>query len=128
MDTEQLIRTLAEDASPVRRLASPLRRTIKWVSISLAASAVLVFAVGLRTDIATKLADVRFLTESAAALLTSALAAAAAFSAVTPGRPLWERLLPLPALAFWLTGLGQGCWQSWLGAGTGGLDLKPDLL
>ena len=75
---------------------------------------------------ALKLAEPKFVIEVAAALLTSMLAAAAAFCAGCPGRPLWERFAPLPALALWLGTLGTGCWQSWLQRGPEGLVERQD--
>lgn len=56
------------------------------------------------------------------------MAAATAFCAGSPGRPLWERLAPLPTLGLWLGTLGEGCWQDWLRAGSDGLIIEPDFM
>jgi hypothetical protein len=96
--------------------------------MSAAYVAAFVWAIGVRPDISDKLADPRFLIEVGAALLTSMMAAAAAFCAGCPGRPLWERFAPLPFLAVWLASLGEGCWRQWIQAGPDGLTLQIDLL
>lgn len=128
MQTEDLIRALAADATPVKRLVRPGRRTITWLTISVVYIAAVVLFMGLRPDLSTKLAEPRFLVEVGAAFLTSIMAAAAAFCAGCPGRPLWERLAPLPFLAIWLGSLGEGCWRDWVGSGPDGLTLQLDFL
>lgn len=128
MKTEDLIRSLATSAEPVHRLAHPAWRALTWMMISAAYVAAFVWAIGVRADIFDKLADPRFLIEVGAALLTSMMAAAAAFCAGCPGRPLWERFAPLPFLAVWLASLGEGCWRQWIQSGPNGLTLHVDLL
>jgi hypothetical protein len=127
MQTEDLIWTLAANAPPVRRLAPPAWRAMAWLAISTAYMAAMVMAMGLRTDIQARMTDPAFVAQAGAAFITSALAATAAFSAGCPGRPLWERLTPLPALAVWLGSAGGRGWQFWLHAGPEGLMLQPDL-
>jgi len=126
MQTEELIRRLASDARPVRRLAHPIWRVMFWLSISIAYLAIAVLIMGPRPDIASKLVEPRFVIEVAAAFLTGVMAAAAAFCAGCPGRPLWERFAPLPALTVWLGSLGEGCWRDWLRSGVDGLSIQPD--
>lgn len=127
MKTEELIRTLAADSAPMQRLPHPALRAMIWLAISTVYVAGIVGIMGLRPDIAAKLAEPRFLVEVGAAYLTSMTAAAAAFCASCPGRPLWERFAPLPFLVIWLASLGEGCWRSWLQSGPDGLALRPDL-
>ena len=127
-ETDALIGTLAECAAPVSRLRSPHVRMATWFMISLAFAALVVAAMGLRPDIGDKLREPRFVTEVVAALMTSMLAAGAAFCAGCPGRPLWERFAPLPALAVWLASIGSGCWDAWLSHGPDGLRITPDLM
>jgi hypothetical protein len=126
MRTEELIQALAKNCRPVRPLAHPAWRAGLWFTISLVYVAVVVGAVGLRADVSSKLANWKFLIEVGAPLLTSVMAAAAAFCAGCPGRPLWERLAPLPFLALWLGSLGEGCWSDWLVHGAAGLAIRPD--
>jgi len=83
---------------------------------------------GVRPDLPLRLTDPRFAVELGATFLTSVLAAAAAFCAGCPGRPLWERFAPLPALAVWFFCLGEGCWQSFVHAGALGLRFQLDFL
>lgn len=128
MRSEDLIRALASEAKPVRRLAHPAWRVMYWLSISLLYVAAVVLVMGLRPDIGVKLGEPRFIIEISAALLTAVMAAAAAFCAGCPGRPLWERFAPLPMLALWLGSLGAGCWQDWLRWGANGLTLQPDFV
>lgn len=127
MQTEDLIRALAKDAKPVARLAHPALRATAWTMISVAYVGAILWLVGVRPDLSAKLSDQRFLIEVGAALLTSMMAAAAAFCAGCPGRPLWERFAPLPFMAVWLASLGEGCWRQWVQAGPEGLHLQVDL-
>jgi hypothetical protein len=98
MQPEELVKILAADAKPVRRLSSPMMRLLIWLGISIAYAAIVVWLMGLRPDILSKLGDARFVVELSATFMTSVLAAAAAFCAGCPGRPIWERFAPLPAL------------------------------
>lgn len=125
MRSEDLIRTLASEAKPVRRLAHPARRVVYWLSISLLYVTAIVLFMGPRPDIGVKLGEPRFVLEIGAAFLTGVMAAMAAFCAGSPGRPLWERFAPLPMLVLWLGTLGEGCWRGW---GANGLPLRPDLV
>jgi hypothetical protein len=60
--------------------------------------------------------------------MTSVLAAAAAFCAGCPGRPIWERFAPLPALGLWFWSLGEGCWQTFAASGAEGLSFRIDFV
>jgi hypothetical protein len=126
MKSEELVRRLAANAKPVHRLPHPLWRAMMWFLLSLAYAAGLVFAMGLRADLSARLAEPRFLIEISAAILTSMMAAAAAFCSTCPGRPLWERLAPFPFLLVWLASLGEGCWRDWTLHGLQGLAIQPE--
>jgi hypothetical protein len=128
MRPEDLIDALAADAKPVRRLASPMVRLLLWLVLSAGYAALIVWAMGPRPDIQSRLADARFVVELGAVFMTSVLAAAAAFCAGCPGRPVWERFAPLPALALWIGSLGEGCWRSLVQAGAPGLQLQWDVV
>lgn len=127
MRTENRVQSLSDNATPVRRLAHPAWRTVLWLSVSLVYFSLVLAIVGLREDLASKLDDPRFIIEVSAALLTSVMAAAAAFCAGCPGRPLWERFAPFPFLAVWLASLGEGCWRQWIQTGPDG-QLQFDFL
>jgi hypothetical protein len=126
--TEDFIQSLASEALPVRRLSHPVWRALTWMVGSLLYAALFVWLVGIRPDISDKAADPRFLLEVGAPLLTSLMAAVAAFCAGCPGRPLWERFAPFPFLAVWLATLGEGCWRQAIHAGPEGLEFQPDFL
>lgn len=126
MQTEELIRRLAENAPPVRRLSHPAWRAMIWFGLSLAYAAMVVYGMGLRPDMFARLTESRFVIELLAALSTAAMAAAAAFCAGCPGRPLWERFAPVPFMLLWLASLGDGCWRDWLRSGLEGLSLRLD--
>ncbi len=128
MQSEELIRTLAANCPPVQRLPHPGGRALAWFAISLGYVAALVWVMGLRPDIHARLADAPFVVELGAALLTSMMAAAAAFCAGCPGRPIWERFAPVPFLVLWLGSLGEGCRRDWLAYGAAGLAIRPDLV
>ncbi len=127
MKTEDLIQTLSQDAA-VQRLPHPGWRALIWLAVSTAYVAGFVAVMGLRPDIAEKLAEPRFLIEVGAAYMTSMMAAAAAFCAGCPGRPLWERYAPVPFLIVWLASLGEGCWRDWVRSGPDGLIFQPDFI
>jgi hypothetical protein len=104
-----LIGRLAGDLHPVRRLASPWRRTALWCGAVLWVASI--FA--LFTDfgaLAHRLMSTPDMWLSfVGALLTAVLAAAAAFLTSVPGRPAAWALLPLPPLALWLAAGTAGC-------------------
>lgn len=126
LTTEQLIERLAADLRPVEFVGTPLRRTLRWLLISLPWVIVVILVMGLRPDLRVRLGDPRWVVEEAAAAATAVTAAIAAFSAEIPGRGRRVRLLPLPPLALWLATLGQGCLQAWISRNPAGLILHAD--
>lgn len=126
MDTENLIRHLATNVTPVRRLASPWIQAMQWFAIAVVSVAVVVLLVSPREDLATKLSEAGFLIEQGAALATAVTAAVAAFCMVTPGHSRRLALLPVIPLTFWLGSLGLGCLRDWLNFGADALRLRPD--
>lgn len=126
METDRLIRTLAETARPVRPLPPPLASAALWLALSIPYIALVVYVVSPRPDLAAKFGEMRFAIEQSAALATAIAAAAAAFAATIPGYS--RKMLALPAfpLALWLGALGQGCVEDWLQFGAGDLRMRPD--
>ena len=108
-DTNNLIDQLAARAMPVKRIASPLQRTLLWVA--LAAGIVLAFVLkhGARAGWLHTLADPGTAIEWFASVLTGVLAAYALFQISVPGRSRSWIWLPLPFAIFWLMGIGMGC-------------------
>jgi hypothetical protein len=102
MTTERLIAALARDTRPVRRLRRPWRRTAAWAAAGFIYLGLLIAAVPVRSDLAVRLQESRFVVEQLAALLTGLTAAAAAFATSIPGhgrRIVWA---PLVTLVVWL--------------------------
>ena len=128
MQNEEIIRRLAANAPPVRRLAHPAWRAMTWFTLSLAYAAAVVYVKGPRPDISARLTEPLFFVEFFAALATAMMAAGGAFCAGCPGRPFWERLAPVPFVAIWLASLGDGCWRDWVKLGPAGLSVQPDLV
>jgi hypothetical protein len=126
MRTEELIAALAADARPVRRLPAPSARVATWMAISVPWLAIAVLMMTLRPDLSAKLGEQRWLIEQGAALATALAAAMAAFCAGVPGRPSWERYMPLAPLVLWLGVVGEGCLSTWLHLGAQGVELRPD--
>jgi len=118
IDTQAFIDQLASRAKPVRRLTSPLRRTLLWALLAALVIAVVVANHGLRPGFA---ASAPKAIEWVGSVLTALLAAYAVFHISVPGRsPSWT-WLPLPAMLLWLGGLGWGCAREFLQSGTAAL-------
>lgn len=126
MKTDDLIGELSLGLAPVKPLTTPERRLMLWLALAIPYLAVIVAFDGLSQELAQRLAEPRFLLEQGAALATALLAGYAALSLSIPGRPAWLAWLPFLSLAVWLASLGQGCWQSWLAFGAGGLIPEND--
>jgi hypothetical protein len=126
LETDALIRRLAEASVPVRRLAAPWIRTLVWLAIGVLYVALVVIVASPRGDLLQKISEWRFVVEEAAALATGIAAAIAAFATVVPGFSRKLLLLPMLTLAVWLGTLGQGCIQNWIRLGPDGVSLQPD--
>jgi len=121
--TGQLIDSLVARANPVRRLRPPVVRALYWVLCAALMLALVALGHGVRADLPLKLREPVFVARMAAAAATGILAAIAAFSASIPGRsPRWL-LLPLPALAGWISTIGYGCLTHWVSLGADGISL-----
>lgn len=125
-DTDRLIEQLAAQAAPVRRLASPFRRTLGWLALAAAILVLVTTGFGLRSDLLEALAEPGAAVEWSASVLTGVLAAYAAFQVSVPGRSAAWAWLPVPALALWLGGVGFGCLREFLAVGGGALAFEAD--
>ncbi|MGH8790253.1 MAG: NrsF family protein [Cupriavidus necator] len=121
--TSNLIDALVADGRPVRRLRPPVVRAACWLLLAVLILVLAAFHHGVRPDLALKLEQSVFVTGIAAAMLTSVLAAVAAFMASVPGRSRRWLLLPLPALLVWFATIGYGCLTDWVRIGPGGISL-----
>ena len=126
MDTERIIRSLAENVQPVRPLDRPLRRTFFWAAASAVYLFGLVWLMSARDDLDARMRDPRFLIEQSVALLTGVTAAVAAFATVVPGsrrRIVW---LPFVLAAVWIAVVALGALRDLQLAGPGGSVLQAD--
>jgi hypothetical protein len=121
--TSDFIDTLVEQAGPVRRLGPPLVRASLWVALAAFVLILIAIGDGLRPDIAARLQQPVFILSMAAALVTGLLAALASFELSLPDRSRWWILLPVPALAVWVSTLGYGCLTDWVDIGPNGLQI-----
>lgn len=126
METDRLIRELAQSSEPISRLLPPWTRTVIWLGVAAPYVVLVVAMMSPRADLAAKLVDPAYLVEQLAALATAIAAGFAAFASTVPGFD--RRYLFLPALPFglWLGSLSLGCFRTWLQYGSGGLSLHPD--
>lgn len=120
--TPELINALSANLAPVRRVR-PLARAWLWTLIAALVLALLGISQGLRPDLADRLQQPIFGISFAGSSLTGILAAAAASFISLPDRSRLWSLLPLPALALWLSAIGYGCVASWVGLAPGGVTL-----
>lgn len=125
--TEDLIHSLTEDIRPVRRLSPPVWRAFGWSAVSVPVVAAIAGFMGLRQDMAARMAESGFVVVLVAGLVTALCAAIAAMMLGVPGRSRAWVLLPLPPLLVWLGGFGRQCVLEWLGRYDGALLTGPHL-
>jgi hypothetical protein len=125
--TPELIDMLCADAKPVRRLRPPLVRAALWLLCAGLVLLALAALLGIRPDLAERLRQPTFVGALAGALLTSVLAAVAAFHLSLPDRSRLWLLLPVPALVLWISTIGYGCLTDWLSVTPDGVRLGTTL-
>jgi hypothetical protein len=123
MRTEELIDNLALHASPVRPLASPMRRASIWLSVAVGLVVALLVLEGPRPDLALKMSETPYMLEWLASLATGWAAAVAAFHLSLPDRSRRWLLLPLLPAAVWISSIGYGCLTDWIRLGPDGFAL-----
>lgn len=119
--TPDLIASLAANVAPVRRLRPPAIRAACWLLLAAVVLTLLAISQGIRPDFAQRLQDPAFAISMVASLLTGISAAAAAFLVSLPDRSRLWLLLPLPALAAWLSNIGYQCLVQWISVGPDGV-------
>lgn len=125
IDTSRLIDQLSARASPVRRMSSPLLRTLAWLGLAFLVVAMILSNFDVRAGWARVIASPDATIEWAMSLLTGVLAAYAVFQVSVPGRnPRWA-WLPLPAAVLWIAGLGLGCMHEVAREGIAALAFRP---
>jgi hypothetical protein len=125
--TRELIDTLVECATPVRRLRPPIVRATLWLAFAGLVLALIAVGHGVRADLMARLDEPKFATGMGAALATGILATVAAFIISLPDRSRWWLLLPLPGLAMWITTIGYGCFADWVSTGPDGIRLGEEV-
>jgi hypothetical protein len=125
--TRELIDTLVECATPVRRLRPPLVRAMLWLAFAGLVIALIVMGHGLRPDLTLHLRQPAFAVTTAAALAAGILSAIAAFVVSLPDRSRWWFLLPMPALSVWVSTIGYGCLTDWVSLGPEGVRFGEEL-
>jgi len=125
--TTDLIDTLVECATPVRRLRPPFVRAMLWLALAGVIVALVAMGHGLRPDLTVRLHQPTFVITTAAALATGILSAMAAFAISLPDRSRWWPLLPMPALAVWVSTIGYGCLTDWVSIGPDGVRFDAEL-
>lgn len=119
--TPDLIASLAANATPVRRLRSPVMRAACWLLLAAVVLTLLAVNQGIRPDLVQRLQEPAFVVSMAAAALTGVLAAVAAFLVSLPDRSRLWLLLPIPALILWLSNVGYQCLTQWVAIGPDGM-------
>jgi hypothetical protein len=119
--TSSLIDSLVADAKPVRRLGPPSVRAICWLLFAMLMLTLVAVGHGVRPDLMLKLHQPAFVTNVAAAMISGTLAALASFIASVPGRSRRWLLLPVPALAVWISTISYGCLTNWVNIGPEGM-------
>lgn len=121
--TPDFIDTLVARATPVRRLKPPVVRAGMWLLFAALVLGLIGVAHGLRPDISESVRQPRFVVAMFGSLATGVLAAVASFRVSLPdGSRLWA-LLPLPAVAVWVSAIGYGCLTDWVSIGPDGVQM-----
>jgi hypothetical protein len=120
---DDLIRALAAEAAPVRRLRPPLLRATLWLAAVAAFATLPIVAFADLPLFATRIGDEKLRLELVGTLLTAIAAVIAAFHLSLPDRSAAWALLPLPPLALWIGASGYSCWRHWLAYGPDGWSL-----
>lgn len=104
MKTEEVVRALAADLEPVRRLRRVGSRALLWAALALAFVAGGSWALGPRADLLQKLSDPSYLAETAVLLAVFVLGSRSAFRLSVPGleRGWIGRVAPAAGLAAWV--------------------------
>lgn len=98
-------------------------RAACWLLLAAVVLTLLAINQGIRPDLVQRLLEPAFAVSMAAALSTGVLAAVAAFLVSLPDRSRLWVLLPVPALAVWLSNVGYQCLVEWVAIGPDGISL-----
>lgn len=112
--TEHLIRRLAADAAPVRRLPPPLLRASGWLFGVAVSAGFAIFWLSDLQEFNRRIQSPKLEAEMIAGLITGIAAIVAAFYLSLPDRSSWWTALPAVPLAFWLMNSGYNCYSDWI--------------
>jgi len=120
--TEDVIASLAAEASPVRPLAPPLSRAGRLLLVLGLLSVATIILLGDLDGMATRYAgrESMMMAETGAMLATAILAFCGAFALSVPGGSRAWLAAPLPAFLLWIGLSGAGCYDLMLRRGLGG--------
>ena len=110
---DRLVQALGADLTAVRRLRSPGLRVLIWLAILGAMALALAMVSDVKAMMSRLMAAPDMWVAALASMLTTVLAAAAAFELSLPDRKAAWALLPLPALLLWISASGMGCLRVW---------------
>jgi hypothetical protein len=116
MNTDRLIEHLADRLSPVQPLRRPGLRAFVWLCGASAFLGVLALSMTSTADVAINGTGIAFVGPQLVAVLTSILAAWAAFTSVIPGYSRTAFIWPLVAGVAWIGALAIGVPQAPTGA------------
>jgi len=111
---DELIRGLAAELQPVRRLPPPLFRALAWLAVLVALAIALAAFANLDAVWQRISAAPDLWLAVVGSTLTAVLAAIAAFELSLPDAPRAWALLPLPAALLWVGASGFGCLRVWI--------------
>jgi hypothetical protein len=106
---DSLIKSLGAQATPVRRLLSPGRRTLGWTLVVVALAAYLMWRHGMGAMMQRWQLAPLVCCADVSAFVTCIAAGWAAFALSVPGRGKSWVWLPLPSLLIWMAASGWGC-------------------
>jgi hypothetical protein len=121
--TPDLIESLVQNLTPVRRLRPPLFRAACWLGLATIVLVLIAISQGLRPDLAQRLEEFGFVVEMLGSLLTGISSAVTAFMLSLPDRSRFWFLLPALPLAAWLSTVGYQCLYNWVSFDANGLML-----
>jgi hypothetical protein len=111
---DELIRGLAAELQPVRRLPPPLFRALAWLAVLVALTIALAAFANLDAVWQRISAAPDLWLAVIGSTLTAVLAAVAAFELSLPDAPRAWALLPSPAALLWVGASGFGCLRVWI--------------
>lgn len=110
---DRLVRALAADLVPTRRLAPPRVRALVWLALVAAIAVALAMTCDIESMLRQFVDAPDLCIAAVGSMLTAVLGAVAALQLSLPDRkPFWA-LLPVPAVVLWVSASGIGCLRPW---------------